>query len=254
MQSKNAIRLVAILLALACIWQLSFTFVGSLQEKKAAKHAEAIAQAAMETAAFQAVDEGDRAYWLDSLKKVETMRYTDSISTAKVYFGYTYKDIQAKEINLGLDLKGGMNVMLQVQLEDLVKALASNAADPEFQRALALAKERSVSSQSDLITLFAEAYREVSGGKRLAQVFGTYEMRDKIKPESTDDEVLSVVKVEAESAISNSFNVLRNRIDRFGVTQPSIQKIGNTGRILVELPGVKEPERVRKLLQGTASL
>ncbi|MBQ7269936.1 MAG: protein translocase subunit SecDF [Bacteroidales bacterium] len=254
MQSKGAIRLVAILLALACIWQLSFTAVSNMQAKKAAQHAEAIAAAVQEEAAFQAVAEEDRAYWLDSLKKVENRRYIDSISSEKVYFGYTYKDVQAKEINLGLDLKGGMNVMLQVQLEDLVKALASNASDPEFVTALAQAKERSVNSQSDLITLFAEEYSKVSGGKRLAQVFGTYEMRDKIKPESTDDEVLSVVKAEAESAISNSFNVLRNRIDRFGVTQPSIQKLGNTGRILVELPGVKEPERVRKLLQGTASL
>jgi SecD/SecF fusion protein len=254
MQSKGAIRLVAILLALACLWQLSFTVVSNIQAKKAVAHAEAIAAAVQEEAAFQAVPEEDRAYWLDSLKKVENRRYIDSISSEKVYFGYTYKDVQAKEINLGLDLKGGMNVMLQVQLEDLVKALASNASDPEFLAALASAKERSVGSQSDLITLFAEEYNKVSGGKRLAQVFGTYEMRDKIKPESTDEEVLAVVKAEAESAISNSFNVLRNRIDRFGVTQPSIQKLGNTGRILVELPGVKEPERVRKLLQGTASL
>jgi len=254
MQSKGAIRLVAILLALACLWQLSFTVVSNVQAKKAVKHAEAIAAAAQEEAAFQAVAEEDRAYWLDSLKKVENRRYIDSISSEKVYFGYTYKDVQAKEINLGLDLKGGMNVMLQVQLEDLIKALSSNASDPEFISALASAKERSVGSQSDLITLFAEEYSKVSGGKRLAQVFGTYEMRDKIKPESTDEEVLAVVKGEAESAISNSFNVLRNRIDRFGVTQPSIQKLGNTGRILVELPGVKEPERVRKLLQGTASL
>ena len=254
MQSKGAIRLVAILLALACLWQLSFTVVSNIQAKKAVKHAEAIAAAAQEEAAFQAVAEEDRAYWLDSLKKVENRRYIDSISSEKVYFGYTYKDVQAKEINLGLDLKGGMNVMLQVQLEDLIKALSSNASDPEFISALASAKERSVGSQSDLITLFAEEYGKVSGGKRLAQVFGTYEMRDKIKPESTDEEVLAVVKGEAESAISNSFNVLRNRIDRFGVTQPSIQKLGNTGRILVELPGVKEPERVRKLLQGTASL
>jgi SecD/SecF fusion protein len=147
-----------------------------------------------------------------------------------------------------------MNVMLQVQLEDLVKALAGENQTPEFNRALALAKERSVNSTSDFITLFGEAWNEVSGGQRLAQIFGTYEMRDQIKPESTDAEVLNVIQTEAESAVANSFNVLRNRIDRFGVTQPSIQKIGNTGRILVELPGVKEPERVRKLLQGTASL
>ena len=254
MQSKGAIRLVAILLAIACLWQLSFTAVTSLQERKAAKTAAARAEAFAQGAEFNKVAAEDQAYFLDSLKKNEEKRYTDSISSQKVYFGYTFKDVKAKEINLGLDLKGGMNVMLQVQLEDLVKALSGNNQSPAFQEALALAKQRVVGSQSDFITLFADAWKETSGGARLAQVFGTYEMRDRIKPESTDEQVLSVIREESESAISNSFNVLRNRIDRFGVTQPSIQKLGNSGRILVELPGVKEPERVRKLLQGTASL
>ncbi|MBQ7071796.1 MAG: protein translocase subunit SecDF [Bacteroidales bacterium] len=254
MQSKGAIRLVAILLVLACIWQLSFTLVNSNQEKKAKKYAEDAVTAFQNSAAFGRVPLADQAFYLDSLRKEQQKRYTDSLSSEKVYFGYTFKDVQAKQINLGLDLKGGMNVMLQVQLEDLIKALAGDNATPAFEQALALAKERSVSSQSDLITLFGDAWKEVAGGQRLAQIFGTYELRDKITPESTDDAVLSVIKDEAESAIANSFNVLRNRIDRFGVTSPSIQKIGNTGRILVELPGVKEPERVRKLLQGTASL
>ena len=254
MQSKGAIRLVAILLAIACLWQLSFTAVTSLQERKAAKTAAARAEAFAQGAEFNKVAAEDQAYFLDSLKKNEEKRYTDSISSQKVYFGYTFKDVKAKEINLGLDLKGGMNVMLQVQLEDLVKALSGNSQNPAFLQAVSLAKQRVVGSQSDFITLFAEAWKETSGGARLAQVFGTYEMRDRIKPESTDEQVLSVIREESESAISNSFNVLRNRIDRFGVTQPSIQKLGNTGRILVELPGVKEPERVRKLLQGTASL
>ena len=254
MQSKGAIRLVAILLILACIWQLSFTAVTSVVNKKAAKYAEKAIAAAQQTAEFAKVPESEQAYYLDSIRKHETRWYTDSISSEKVYFGYTFKDVQAKEINLGLDLKGGMNVMLQVQLEDLVKALAGGNQTPEFQQALALAKERSVNSQSDFISLFGDAWKEVSGGQRLSQIFGTYEMRDRIKPESSDDDVLSVIKEDAESAVANSFNVLRNRIDRFGVTQPSIQKLGNSGRILVELPGVKEPERVRKLLQGTASL
>ena len=254
MQSKGAIRLVAILLAIACLWQLSFTAVPSLQERKAVKTAAARAEAFAQGAEFNKVAAEDQAYFLDSLKKNEEKRYTDSISSQKVYFGYTFKDVKAKEINLGLDLKGGMNVMLQVQLEDLVKALSGNSQNPAFLQAVNLAKQRVVGSQSDFITLFADAWKETSGGARLAQVFGTYEMRDRIKPESTDEQVLSVIREESESAISNSFNVLRNRIDRFGVTQPSIQKLGNTGRILVELPGVKEPERVRKLLQGTASL
>ncbi len=250
MQSKGVIRTFTILILLACLWQLSFTAVTAIQNKKAAQRAEKIAQASD----ISGIAEADRAFYLDSIRKIETRRYTDSLSGVKVYFGQTYKEVQNHEINLGLDLKGGMNVMLQVQLEDLVRALSGNNTTPEFQRAIALAKERSVNSQNDFISLFADAWKEVAPGTRLAQVFGTYEMRDRIKPESTDDQVVSVIKEEAESAVANSFNVLRNRIDRFGVTQPSIQKIGNTGRILVELPGVKEPERVRKLLQGTASL
>ena len=254
MQSKGAIRFVAILLAIACLWQLSFTLVTKMQENKAENFAEAAVAAAEQSAAFAKVSDADKAYYLDSIRKEENRHYLDSISSEKVYFGYTYKDVKAKEINLGLDLKGGMNVMLQVQLKDLVKALSGNNNTPEFNNALALAQERSVDSRADFITLFAEAWKETSNGMSLAQVFGTYEMRDKIGPESTDAEVIEVIRGEAESAISNSFNVLRNRIDRFGVTQPNIQKLGNSGRILVELPGVKEPERVRKLLQGTASL
>ena len=254
MQSKGAIRFVAILLAIACLWQLSFTLVTKVQENKAAKYAEAAVVAAENSAAFAKVSEMDKAFYLDSIRKVENRHYIDSISSEKVYFGYTFKDVKSKEINLGLDLKGGMNVMLQVQLKDLVKALAGGNAAPEFEQALTLAQERSVNSRQDFITLFAEAWKETSNGMPLAQIFGTYEMRDKISPETTDEQVIEVIRGEAESAISNSFNVLRNRIDRFGVTQPNIQKLGNSGRILVELPGVKEPERVRKLLQGTASL
>ena len=254
MQSKGAIKFVAILLLLASLWQLSFTAVTQYQEKKAEKYADNKVLAAMQTAAYAKVAEADKAFYLDSLKKDENRRYIDSISSEKVYFGYTFKDVKAKAINLGLDLKGGMNVMLQVQLKDLVKALADENATPEFETALNLAQERSVNSRQDFITLFAEAWKETANGTPLAQIFGTYEMRDKIGPESTDEQVIEIIRAEAESAVSNSFNVLRNRIDRFGVTQPNIQKLGNSGRILVELPGVKEPERVRKLLQGTASL
>ena len=254
MQSKNAIRLVAILLAIACLWQLSFTLVTKLQENKAAKYAEKAVLAYQNTAAFSNVPEVDKAFYLDSIRRESNRWYIDSISAEKVYFGYTYKDVKEKEINLGLDLKGGMNVMLQVQLEDLIKALSDNNQSPEFAQALALAKERSVNSRADFITLFAEAWNEVGNGIPLAQIFGTYEMNNKINSTTSDAEVISVIREEAESAIANSFNVLRNRIDRFGVTQPNIQQLGNSGRILIELPGVKEPERVRKLLQGTASL
>ena len=255
MQSKGAIRFVAILLLLACIWQLSFTAVSQLQNKKAEEYAEKAVNEFKQSNDFKKVAPGDETAALESRHKESVRFYLDSIASEKVYLGQTFKSVQNKEINLGLDLKGGMNVMLQVQLEDMVKALAGdNSKTPEFQEALKIAKERSVSSQSDLITLFAEAWKEVSGGKRLSGVFATPDLREKITPKSTDEEVLKVIQGEATSAISNSFNVLRNRIDRFGVTQPSIQKIGNSGRILVELPGVKEPERVRKLLQGTASL
>lgn len=254
MQSKGAIKFVAVLLAVACLWQLSFTLVTSIQEKKADAYAQKAVEAFKQSSDYVNVPDVDKAFYLDSLQKVTNRRYIDSVSTEKVYFGYTYKDVKSKEINLGLDLKGGMNVMLQVQLEDLVTALAGENKTPEFTKAIELAKERSVNSPDDFITLFAQAWKEVSNGQRLAQVFGTYDLASRINPQSTDEQVLDVIKENAKSAVANSFNVLRNRIDRFGVTQPSIQQIGNTGRILVELPGVKEPERVRKLLQGTASL
>ena len=254
MQSKGAIRFVAILLALASLWQLSFTLVNSIQENKAEKYAEAKVVAAEQSAAFSKVADVDKAFYLDNIRKEATREYVDSISSEKIYFGYTYKDVQAKSINLGLDLKGGMNVMLQVQLEDLVRALSKNNQTPEFNNAIALAKENAKNSREDFITLFAEAWEQTSNGLPLAHVFGTIDMVGKIGPESTDEEVIEVIRAESESAVANSFNVLRNRIDRFGVTQPNIQKLGNSGRILVELPGVKEPERVRKLLQGTASL
>ncbi len=254
MQNKGFIRVVAICFVLACIWQLSFTLVSSIYAGKADKAADRVVESVKESAAYAKVPDVDKAFYLDSIRKIESRRYTDSISSKVIYFGNTYKQVQSKEINLGLDLKGGMNVMLQVQLEDLVKALAGDNRTPEFEKAVALAKQRSVSSQSDFITLFGDAWKEVGGGQRLSTIFGTIDMAGRINPETSDEQVISVLKEESESAIANSFNVLRNRIDRFGVTQPSIQKLGNTGRILVELPGVKEPERVRKLLQGTASL
>ena len=254
MQNKGFIRVVAICFILACFWQLSFSLVSSIYAGKADKAADKVVERVKESAAFAQVPDVDKAFYLDSIRKIESRRYTDSISSKVIYFGNTYKQVQNKEINLGLDLKGGMNVMLQVQLEDLVKALAGDNRTPEFEKAVALAKQRSVNSQSDFITLFGEAWKEVGGGQRLSSIFGTIDMAGRINPETSDEQVLTVLKEESESAVSNSFNVLRDRIDRFGVTQPSIQKLGNTGRILVELPGVKEPERVRKLLQGTASL
>ena len=251
MQNKGLIRLVAILFAIACIWQLSFTAVTRLQEKKAAKYAEAKAQ---QFVASENINPEVREFVLDSVANVRNRAYIDSINSQKVYMWYTFKEVKEKEINLGLDLKGGMNVMLQVQLQDLVRALAGGSTDPTFLKAMETAKANNVNSSQDFIALFGDAWAQNAGGRRLAEIFGTYELRDKVKPESTDAEVLNVIRNEAKSAIDNSFNVLRNRIDRFGVTQPNIQRIENSGKILIELPGVKDPERVRKLLQGTASL
>ena len=251
MQSKGAIRLVAIFIALACIWQLSFTVITRLQEKKAAESA---AVKAEQYVAAENVAEDVREFVLDSVAAVRNRAYVDSISNEKVFLGYTFQSVKEKEINLGLDLKGGMNVMLQVQLEDLVKALSGHSTDPDFVRAVETAKANNVNSSADFIGLFSSAWEEQTGGRHLAEIFGTYELRDKIKPESTNAEVINVIRGEAKSAVDNSFNVLRNRIDRFGVTQPNIQAVGNSGKILIELPGVKDPERVRKLLQGTASL
>ena len=246
MQSKGAIKFVAVLLILASFWQLSFTLVANKQLKNAEEYAVEQAEAAtMADAAYETLSAEEQAVIFDSYKSTANRYYLDSISSEKVYFGYTFREVQEKAINLGLDLKGGMNVMLQVQMEDVVRALAVNPCD-EFNTALAQATEVSKKSKGNLVDLFAEEWEAVKGDKVLSTVF---------KIEGDDAAVIAAVKEKADMAIDNSFKVLSKRIDRFGVTQPNIQKIsGGNGRILVELPGVKEPERVRKLLQGTASL
>ena len=254
MQSKGAIKLVAILIALACIYQLSFTWATRNQEKKAKAYAETAVTAEEVSPAFALVSDLEKPFYLDSLRLAKERFYLDSITAEKVFLGFTYKQVKEKEINLGLDLRGGMNVMLEVKVYDLVNALSNYNANPLFVQAMQQAQTDMASSRTDFITLFAQEWDKVAPGQRLSQIFGTYEMRDRIKPETSNSEVITVIRSEAESAISNSFNVLRNRIDRFGVAQPNIQKLGTSGRILVELPGVKDPERVRKLLQGTASL
>ena len=256
MQSKGAITFLAVLIALACIYQLSFTGVSSVIKNKADKYAEEAVAAEQQKPSFAEVSDLDKAYYLDSIRKEKNRFYLDSVSAEKVYLGYTFKEVQEKEINLGLDLKGGMNVMLEVQLSDLVRALSNYNESPQFNQALALAKERETATggNTDFITLFYEAWNEVAPDQRLSQIFGTIDLRDRINAQSTNDEVIAVIREQAESAVANSFNVLRNRIDRFGVTSPNIQRLGQSSRILVELPGVKEPERVRNLLQGTASL
>ncbi len=238
MQSKGFIKLIAVLLALACVYQLSFSFKTRSVEKKAAEYA---AQFPVERQA-----EAEQ-------------HYLDSVQNLPVYnLGFrkfTYKECKEKELNLGLDLKGGMNVMLEVQVEDVVKALAGDSQnDPTFVAAIAEANEAQRNGTSkDYIDDFVEAYGRLSEGRPLAAIFVSPDRRD-ITLESSDAEIAKILKQDTESAIAASFNVLRSRIDNFGVTQPNIMRLPNSNRILVELPGVKEPQRVRDLLQGTASL
>ena len=238
MQSKGFIKLIAALLALACVYQLSFTFKTRNVEKKAAEYA----------AQFDA----------DQRSEAE-QHYLDSVQNLPVYNllikSFTYKECKEKELNLGLDLKGGMNVMLEVQVQDVIKALAGNSQhDPAFVAALAEADAALKQGTSkDYIGDFVKAYQKASNGAPLAAIFVSPDRKD-ITLESSDAEVEKLLKNETEAAIAASFNVLRSRIDHFGVTQPNIMRLPNSHRILVELPGVKEPQRVRDLLQGTASL
>ncbi len=233
MQNKGLIRLFAILLALICLYQLAFTWVARSVEKDAAEYSQ-----------------GD--------KKKHTA-YLDSISGEPVYSflgmkDYTYRDVKGLELNLGLDLKGGMNVTLEVSVVELVKALSNYSSDPTLAAALARAQEMQKDSQDDFVTLFGKAFEEVDPNAQLAAVFNTQDLRGRINPNMTNGQVLSVIREETDAAIDNAFQVIRQRIDRFGVAQPNIQKLETSGLILVELPGVDNPERVRKLLQGTATL
>ena len=233
MQNKGAIRIFAILLAAICIYQLMFTYKASQVENAAKRFAK-----------------GD---------KHKEQAYLDSVSNEVVYnlLGlrkYTFKEVKALELGLGLDLQGGMNVTLEVSVVDLIKSLSNYSKDPTFTAALRLAKEKQLSSQEDFVTLFGKAFEEISPNGKLASIFNTIELKDQIKYNSTNADVLKVLHKETLVAIDNSFNIIRTRIDRFGVAQPNIQKMQTAGRILVELPGVDDPQRVRKLLQGTANL
>ncbi len=238
MQSKGFIKLIAVLLALACVYQLSFTFKTRSVEKQAAAYA--------------------AQFPLDQQGEAE-QHYLDSVQNLPVYnMGlrkFTYKECKEKELNLGLDLKGGMNVMLEVQVEDVVKALAGDSQnDPAFIEAIGVANEAmKQGSSTDYISDFVKAYSRLSNGRPIAELFVSPDRKD-ITLESSDADVEKILKRETEAAIAASFNVLRSRIDHFGVTQPNIMRLPNSHRILVELPGVKEPQRVRDLLQGTASL
>ena len=228
MQNKGLVITLAACLALVSAFYLSFSFVTSSYDKKAAEYAQ-----------------GDAA---------KEYQYLDSVAGEKVWFGYTLKECREKELNLGLDLKGGMNVTMEVSVPDIIRALSGHNTTENFNNAIALANEKQKSSGADYLTLFFESFYELDANAQLASVFSTFELKDKVSLTSTNAEVEKVVREEVEGAINNSFNVLRTRIDRFGVVQPNIQKLAQTGRILIELPGIKEPERVRKLLQGSANL
>ncbi len=257
MQNKGAIKFFAIAFALVCLYQLSFTFVTTRVEKKAKEYAknETALQEAKKLAGGNAARE---TYLLDSIEKARENYYLDSIANEVVYnIGidkYTYKECKEREINLGLDLKGGMNIVLEVSVSDIIDALSGHSEDPTFREAMKRAHQMQKNSNKDFVTLFGEAFQQVDPNARLASIF-LYEFKDKgITTNSTNDEVLKVIREEADGAIDRSFQILRTRIDRFGVAQPNIQKLATSGRILIELPGIKDPERVRKLLQGTAKL
>ncbi len=237
MQSKGLVKLIAVLLVIACVYQLSFSFITRSVEKDAVEYA----------AAFDESEQASReAYYLDSIQNKPVFNFLGK--------KFTYKECKEKEVNLGLDLKGGMNVMLEIEVQDLVKSLAGDSQnDPAFVAAIEQANAALKAGTNDYIGEFAKAYAEVSNGAPLAAIFVSPDRQD-INPNSTDDEVIKVLKAETDAAIAASFNILRSRIDHFGVTQPNIQRLPNSNRIMVELPGVKEPERVRKLLQGSASL
>ena len=230
MQNKGFVRVFAILLTLVCVFYLSFSFVTRHYTSKAKEFAK-----------------GD--------VKVE-QDYLDSLANEKVYFGnWTLKQCREMEISLGLDLKGGMNVILEVSVPDVIKVLADNKTDEAFNQALATATKQATTSQDDVITLFVREYHKLAPGAPLSQLFATQQLKDKVTQKSTDAEVEKVLREEVKAAVDNSYNVLRTRIDRFGVVQPNIQSLEDKmGRIMVELPGIKEPERVRKLLQGSANL
>jgi len=232
MQSKGAIRLFAILLALVCIYQLSFTLKSYFVESDA------------------------RSFAAGDPQKEKT--YLDSVSGLPVYNmllkKYTYKECKERELNMGLDLKGGMNVTLEVSMVDLIRSMSNYSHNESFNKSLERAQEMQKHSQEDYVTLFGKAFAEIAPNEKLASIFNTVDLKGKITYESTNEQVLKVIRSEAKDAFDRSFNILRTRIDKFGVTQPNIQKLDASGRILVELPGVKEPERVRKLLQGSANL
>jgi len=232
MQNKGAIILLSVVLGLVSIYQLSFTGATYKVKRDAKTYAKG--------------DLVKETNYIDSISQLPKEKWS--------FLGNTFKECLKKELNLGLDLKGGMNVILEVSVEDILKAVSNYNPDKTFNQALVMAKQRQLQTKTDFLTLFGSSFKELDPNARLAAIFGTPEMKEKINFNSTNEEVLKVLGSEVDVAITNSFNILRTRIDRFGVTQPNITQLATKGRILVELPGVSNPKRVRELLQGTANL
>ena len=257
MQNKGVVKFFAITFVLVCLFQLSFTLVSYIFSNKADKYA----NDPKVTVMSQKMSKGDplrKEFLYDSISKRRLEYFNDSMGNVPVYNilikKYTLKDVREREINLGLDLKGGMNVTMEVSVPDIIRALSGYSQNPTFNKALADGIEQEKKSTSDFVSLFYESFKKIDPNAKLASIFNTVELKDKINYNTTNDEVIKVIRDESNAAIDRTFNILRTRIDRFGVTQPNIQKLQTAGRILIELPGIKDPERVRKLLQGTAQL
>jgi SecD/SecF fusion protein len=256
MQNKGTIKFFGIAFALVCAYSLSFTLC-TRQVEKNAKEFSLNDQVKAEAKKLAKGDASKENFYVDSLSKVRETYFLDSMSNEVVFNvlvrKYTYRDCKNREINLGLDLKGGMNVTLEISIPEILTTLAGkNSTDPMFQQAMTKALDKQKTTQTDFVTLFGQAFKEVAPNGRLASFF-SFNL-EAVKTNSTNEEVLKVLKAETDAAVDRTFQIIRTRIDRFGVAQPNIQKLSQSGRILVELPGIKEPQRVRKLLQGTANL
>jgi len=257
MQNKGVVKFFAIIFAIVCIFQLSFTFISYRYDNKAESFAHT--PEVMEEA--KRLSMGDpilQDYLYDSISAARMEYFNDSLANESVFNilikKYSLKDVKEREINLGLDLKGGMNVTMEVSVPEIIRALSGNSQDPVFNQSLILALEKEKTSTADFVDIFAESFNETDPNAKLASIFSTMELKDRINYNSTNEEVIQVIRDEVNAAIDRTFNILRVRIDRFGVTQPNINRLQTARRILIELPGIKEPDRVRKLLQGTAQL
>ncbi len=257
MQNKGVIKFFAITFILVCLFQLSFTFISYRYSGKADKYANSPQVKALS----QQMAHGNplkAEYFYDSISKSRLEYFNDSMASIDVFNilikKYTLKDVKEREINLGLDLKGGMNVTMAVSVPDVIRALSGNNQDPVFTKALQKGIEKEKTSTRNFVDLFAESFKETDPNAKLASIFNTVELKDKINYNSTNEDVIKVIQEESNAAIDRTYKILTTRIDRFGVVQPNIQKLQTAGRILIELPGIKDPDRVRKLLQGTAQL